>query len=173
MPPIPAIPPFSPDWADPWGHPEYYQGVTARRIMAYGLDVLAIAFLIAAAWGLLAVAGLFTLGLAWLFFSLPGAAIPLCYHILSIAGPAAATPGMRMMGVRVRSLAMDPPGAHPGLPPGHPTLIQAVIQTVAFYGSVASTGFLILVLALFNARRRTLHDWLAGTVVVNVQWSEP
>jgi uncharacterized RDD family membrane protein YckC len=38
--------------------------------------------------------------------------------------------------------------------------------TVAFYVSVGVTGWLILLVALFNGRGRTLHDYLCGTVTI-------
>jgi len=150
------------EWADPWGHPEYYAGISAKRIVAYVLDALVIMVVVLIAWGILAVAGIFTLGLAWAIMWVPSLLVPLGYHTLLIAGPRSATLGMRLMGIRVVSLAF-PPEAEPD----RPSLMQAAILTVAFYGSIAATGSLILLAALFNARRRTLHDWLAGTVVIN------
>jgi uncharacterized RDD family membrane protein YckC len=47
-----------------------------------------------------------------------------------------------------------------------PSFLQALIQTVLFYVTVGMTCSLILLVALFNRRRRTLHDFLAGTVMV-------
>jgi uncharacterized RDD family membrane protein YckC len=150
-----------PPWADPWSHPAYFAGITVQRIIAYAIDVVVIALLATMLWIFLMVLGFLTLGLAWTLLWLPAIFLPLSYHILFIAGPHSATPGMRVMGIRVMSLD---PQAQDG---GRPNLFQAIIQTVAFYGSVATTGSLILLVALFNTRRRTLHDWLAGTVVVN------
>jgi uncharacterized RDD family membrane protein YckC len=37
---------------------------------------------------------------------------------------------------------------------------------VLFYASVGATAGLILLLALFNRRRRTLHDILAGMLML-------
>jgi len=150
------------DWADPWQHPEYYTGITAKRLVAYGVDFVVILLLVCLCWGFLAFLGFLTFGLAWLLIWLPGAVVPLLYHSLLVAGPRSATLGMRAMGVKVMTMASDAQ-----VESGRPTLIQAIILTVAFYGSVAATGSLILLVALFNPRRRTLHDWLAGTVVVN------
>ena len=58
------------------------------------------------------------------------------------------------MGIQVRTLD----GGHPGYP-------QAALQTLLFYATMALTG-LLLVVALFNDRRRCLHDWLSGTIIV-------
>jgi uncharacterized RDD family membrane protein YckC len=43
---------------------------------------------------------------------------------------------------------------------------QALLMTLIFYTTIRLTGFLILVVALFNARHRTLHVYLSATVVV-------
>jgi len=147
------------EWADPWGHPEYYVGITAKRVIAYLLDALVIMGVVLIAWAILAVAGVFTLGLAWAMLGVPSVLAPFLYHSLLIGGSRSATLGMRLIGIRVMSLE--------SAEPERPSLTQAAIQTVAFYGSLAVTGSLIMLVALFNARRRTLHDWLAGTVVVN------
>jgi len=48
---------------------------------------------------------------------------------------------------------------------GKPGYLQALLQTAAFYVTVGLTSGLILIWALFNNRRRCLHDLLCGTVV--------
>jgi uncharacterized RDD family membrane protein YckC len=40
------------------------------------------------------------------------------------------------------------------------------VQSLLFYATIAVTGLLILMVALLNTRRRTVHDFFAGTVVV-------
>jgi uncharacterized RDD family membrane protein YckC len=159
-----------PEWGDAWGHPRYYMGITVRRVYAYMLDIVIVGLL----WGMVFVAsvilGALTLGLLWPVLMMLLALVPIFYHTLTIAGPRSATVGMRIAGIKVMSIA---PGA--GQDGGRPTLLQAMIQTVGFYGSVALTCTLILLVALFNPRRRALHDMLAGTVVVNdpAQWGGP
>lgn len=157
-----------PGRADPWTHPELFRGITGRRIFAYGIDLVAVSVLVAAVWFAFGILGLLSLGLLLPLQALAVALTPLAYHTLLLASPAAATLGMRMLGIRVATLQDDTAS-------GRPTLFQAMIQTVAFYGSVALTSFLVLAVALFNPRRRTLHDWLAGTVVVNDpgRWHHP
>ncbi len=147
--PIPASVP------DPYLQGRFYEGITARRILAYAVDaciLLLAAGLIWLATGLLAV---MTLGLLAPLQALALAALPIAYHSLLLSSPGAATLGQRLMGVRVISLAG-----------GGPTLPQALVNSISFYASIAFTGSLILLVALFNPRRRTVHDWLAGTVVV-------
>ncbi len=155
-----------PAWADPWSHPEYFTGITAKRIVAYAIDVALIGMAVALIWTFLVVLGIFTFGLAWGVLWLPSLLVPLAYHSLQIGGPRAATLGMRAMGIRVASL-LPPPASLVQVEGGRPTLFQAIIQTVAFYVTVPGTGALILLVALFNPRRRTVHDWLAAVVVVN------
>jgi len=47
-----------------------------------------------------------------------------------------------------------------------PNMIQALVMTLLFYGTIAITWFFGLLVVFFNARRRAAHDFLAGTVVV-------
>ena len=49
---------------------------------------------------------------------------------------------------------------------GRTTLAQALVHTICFYGSLGFSAGLLLLVALFNPRRRTLHDFLAGTLVL-------
>lgn len=149
-----------PPWADPWAHPEYYEGITVRRIIAYFLDVIFLGILGGIAWLILSVFTVITFGLLGPIQALILAALPLLYTIPQIAQPGSSTFGMRLMGIRVLSLTLSPQRG------ACPTLLQATIQTVGFYGSMILTGLLICLIALFNPRRRTLHDWMAGVVVV-------
>lgn len=161
-PPMIVVSTPQPDWADARTHPELFEGVAFKRVIAYALDVIVVAVLAAAVWFAGLLLGLLSLGLLLPLQAVAVALVPLVYHIALIAAPRSATLGMRAMNLRVMSIA--PAEAAWG---GRPTLFQAMIQIVAFYGSVMVTGFLILVVAIFNPRRRMLHDWLAGTVVVN------
>ncbi|EME71813.1 hypothetical protein H261_01152 [Paramagnetospirillum caucaseum] len=170
MPPSPfsRIIDHTPEWNDPWGQPRYYMGITVRRIYAYCIDLVVVGLLIGMVFMASIILGALTLGLLWPAMMLLMALTPVAYHTLTIAGPRAATLGMRAAKIRVMSV-----GANAFDDNGRPSLLQAAIQTVCFYGSVAVTGSLILAVALFNPRRRTVHDMLAGTVVVNdpAQWT--
>jgi uncharacterized RDD family membrane protein YckC len=46
-----------------------------------------------------------------------------------------------------------------------PDYVQAALQCLLFYVTLALTGFLLL-FVFFNRQRRTLHDWMSGTIVV-------
>jgi uncharacterized RDD family membrane protein YckC len=136
---------------DPMTHPELFDGVMFRRIIAYLIDVIILSGTVLFLWFLVVM----TLGLLGPIAALITPVIPLAYHSLLIGGANSATIGMRMMGIEVRRLDG-----------GRPELVQALLQTLLFYATLALTGFL-LIAALFNDRRRCLHDWLSGTLTVN------
>lgn len=154
---ITIIPP-GPDM-DSMRHPDLFSGITLKRIFAYLIDLVVISILVMAAWVATGLLEILSFGLLLPLQAMVVVLLPLAYHTLMIAGPASATLGMRVMGVQVANAA-------DGLPP---SLLQALILTVAFFGLVALTGFLVLIIALFNPQRRTLHDFLAGTVVINAK----
>jgi uncharacterized RDD family membrane protein YckC len=159
MPPIPppGLDPFGPQAIpEPLTTPEAYDGLVTRRILAYLIDLLILAMLALLVWLILGAAGLLTFGLLLPLQPLALALLPFAYHILLIAGEGSATLGMRLMGLRVYSIVDG----------GRPHLLQAALNVFIFYGSLALTGSLILLVALFNSRGRTLHDYLAGTIVL-------
>ncbi|TNC98305.1 MAG: hypothetical protein FD119_447 [Stygiobacter sp.] len=143
----------------PMRRPELFNGITLKRIFAYLIDLVVISVLVMAAWVATGLLGILSFGLLLPLQAMAVVLLPLAYHTLLIASPASATLGMRVMGIQVVTAA-------DGLPP---SLLQALILTVAFFGSVALTGFLVLIIALFTPQRRTLHDFLAGTVVINAK----
>ncbi|HME24322.1 MAG TPA: RDD family protein [Acetobacteraceae bacterium] len=133
------------------------EGVLARRVFAWLLDVLLIGLILAALWFVLLLFGVLTLGLGLpLLGGLPF--VPFCYHLLFVAAPASATPGQQALGLVVRR--------NDDL--GRPTPVQAFIYTLLFYVTLATTGLLLL-FALFTLRHRTLHDLASGLVVVRAR----
>jgi uncharacterized RDD family membrane protein YckC len=136
---------------NPMTHPELFDGVMFRRIVGYLIDVVILSGAVLFMWFLV----LMTLGLLGPIAGVITPFIPLAYHSLLIGGPNSATIGMRLMGIEVRRLDG-----------GRPDLVQALVQTLLFYATLALTG-LLLIVALFNDRRRCLHDWLSGTLTVN------
>jgi len=135
--------------------PVLFQGVAMRRIFAYAIDVLLIAMLGGLAAIVLGMIGILTLGLLTPLNVFLLALLPVLYHagLISYYG---ATPGMSLLDLTVRSTADGQT----------PDPLQAVIMTVLFYVSVAATSWLILVVALFNRRRRTMHDYFSSTIVL-------
>jgi len=81
--------------------------------------------------------------------------IPLAYHTLLVSGPRAATFGMRAFDLQLRTWQGE-----------RPVFLQALAHAVLFYLTVAATGTLILLVALFSRRKRTLHDVLTGMLMV-------
>ena len=129
------------------------QGVLARRVCAWLVDLGILLVLACALWLLLLVFGLLTLGLGLpLLGLLP--LLPFAYHTLFTASGLSATPGQRLFGLIVRR----------DEDLGQPRLLQAMLSTVLFYLTLATSG-LLLVVALFTIRKRTLHDLISGLVV--------
>lgn len=132
------------------------EGVLSRRVFAWLIDLLLIGLILGALWFMLLLFGLLTLGLGFsLMAVLPF--VPFCYHFLFVAG-SSATPGQQAMGLVVRrNEDLGPP-----LP------MQAFVYTLVFYVTLAATGLLLLI-ALFTIRKRTLHDIASGLVVVRAR----
>lgn len=142
-------PPLDDDWLT--------EGVLTRRVVAWLVDVVLIGLLCAALWFLLLLFGVLTLGLGLpLLGILP--LVPFGYHVLFLAGSSSATPGQQALGLVVRR-SDDL---------GRPTPLQAVVFTLAFFVTLATSGLLLLV-ALFTVRKRTLHDLASGLVVVRLR----
>ena len=140
---------------DPAAFPEIYQGVLWRRVMAYLVDLLCIGMIAIVAMLVFAVLWLVSFGLLGPVLWFLSGLIPLAYHTLLLSGRRSATYGMRLFDLELRSVSGE-----------RPSFLQALIQTALFYITVGMTCSLILLVALFNRRRRTLHDFLAGTVMV-------
>lgn len=152
---IPAPEPGAP-WLDHLAYPETYDRVTMRRMVAYLVDIVVMAPVVAVAAVVFWTLGVLSFGLLTPLLGVMLIAVPFCYHTLLIGGTRSATLGMRLFGLQVRCLD--------GGRPGH---MLAALLTAAFYISVAFTGWLILLVVLFNVRGRALHDFLCGTVVIN------
>jgi uncharacterized RDD family membrane protein YckC len=132
-------------------------GILWRRPVAYFVDIVIVWALSWIAFLLLSPLWAISLGALTGPILLVLAIIPVAYHTLLIGGARAATFGQRLLGIKVERLD------------GHrPTMGQAFLQTVLFYVTAPPTGGLILVVALFNQHRRTVHDYLAGTVTLRV-----
>jgi uncharacterized RDD family membrane protein YckC len=132
----------------------FISGVMSRRCLAWLLDAVLIGLLVGVLCVVLLLFGLLTLGLGFGAMAiLP--AVPFLYHFVSLMRPASATPGQLMMGLTVRR----------DEDLGPPTGLQALIFTVVFYLTLATSGLLLLI-ALFTVRHRTLHDLASDLVVV-------
>lgn len=141
---------------DPADNREYFEGILGRRIVAFAIDIVIILFLTWAVYLLLFFAGIFTLGLTWLLFGVAFPAVALGYNAYTLSRPQSATIGMRFTDLQMRTWY----GA-----PIYPLL--AAFHTVLFYFSIVIFTPFVLAIAPFNGRKRCLHDFFAGTVVIN------
>ncbi len=144
---------------DPALQPELFRGVLLRRMIAFLIDLVVLAIPVVLAVIFIAVFGLITLGLGWALFWLisPASVIwALVYYGSTIGGPHSATIGMRLMDLELRTWY----GA-----PGY--FVLGAVHAVCFWISISVLSPLVLLLGLFNSRRRLLHDFLLGTVIVN------
>jgi uncharacterized RDD family membrane protein YckC len=140
----------------PDSQPELFDGVLGRRVVAFLVDAAIILAMTFAGWLLLGVLGILTFGLAWLLIGLVFPVVALGYTGLTLGGPASATVGMRIAGLQMRTWYGAPM-----------YFVLAVVHAVLFWVSISILTPFILLVGLFNERRRLLHDFLIGTVVVN------
>ena len=134
----------------PLEDPDLFDGILWRRAVGYGIDVL----LLMVIFSILGLIVFLSFGLLAPINLAIAPFVPLAYHTFFI-GRDGATPGMKFTDVETRTWT----GARPDY-------LQALLMTVLFYVSIAITWLLVLLVPLFNERRRTLHDLMSGIVVV-------
>jgi len=144
---------------DPIANPELFEGVLARRCIAFMVDVIIIGIPVLFAAAFIFIVGLVTLGLGWILYWLlsPAAVIwAICYYGLTFGSPASATIGMRVMDIEMRTWYGAPA-----------YFVLGAVHAVVYWVIISFLTPLILLVALFNQRRRLLHDMLVGTIVIN------
>ncbi len=144
---------------DPVTQPELFEGVLARRIVAFVIDVVIIAVPVVLAAMFIFAFGLVTFGLGWaLYWLLPPATViwAIVYFGTTLAGPESATIGMRAVDLEMRTWY----GAQA-------YFVLGAVHAIAFWLSVSLLTPFILLVCFFNERRRLLHDIVLGTVVIN------
>lgn len=144
---------------DPAANPELFEGVLARRVVAFIIDLIIIAIPLIAASMFIFVFGLVTFGLGWALFWLlsPASVIwALIYYGWTLGSPASATIGMRAMDLEMRTWYGAPA-----------YFVLGAVHAIAFWVSVSALTPFILLICFFNERRRLLHDILLGAVVIN------
>jgi uncharacterized RDD family membrane protein YckC len=152
-------PDIQPHAFDPYLEPELFRGVLTRRVFAFLIDVIMLAIPVIVAVVFIALFGLVTLGLGWALFWLvsPASIIwALVYYGATLGGPHSATLGMRVMDLELRTWY----GA-----PGY--FLLGAMHAVLFWISISVLSPFVLLVGLFNARRRLLHDFVLGTVIIN------
>jgi uncharacterized RDD family membrane protein YckC len=147
---------------DPATQPELFEGVLPRRIVAFVIDVVLILAPVVLVAMFIVLFGLVTFGFGWLlfWFLFPGTIVwALFYYGWTFGSPASATIGMRTMDLEMRTWY------------GAPCyfVLGAVHAVIFWLGMRAYLFPFVLGAALFNERRRLLHDMLVGTVVINNQ----
>jgi uncharacterized RDD family membrane protein YckC len=145
---------------DPVQHPELFDGVLARRLVAFVIDVIVISIPMLFAGLFILFFGLITLGLGWILFSWiwsPASVLwALFYYGITLGGPRSATLGMRVMNLQMRTWYGGPS-----------YFLFGVAHAVLFWLSVSLLTPFVLLVGFFNDRRRLLHDMAIGAVVVN------
>ncbi|MFN3658802.1 MAG: RDD family protein [Pseudolabrys sp.] len=144
---------------DPVRSPELFEGVLARRLIAFCIDFIIISVPVVVAAMFIFALGIVTLGLGFaLYWLLPPATViwALVYFGATLAGPASATIGMRVMDLEMRTWYGAPA-----------YFVLGAVHAIAFWLSVSALTPFILLVAFFNERRRLLHDIVLGTVVIN------
>ena len=149
----------APDAFDPWLHPELYRGVLTRRVFAFLIDLVVLSIPVVLAIVFIFFFGVITLSLGWWLYGLLGPACVIwavVYYGASLGGPHSATLGMRAMDLELRTTY----GA-----PGY--FVLGAAHAVLFWVLCSFFTPLIVLVGLFNDRRRLLHDMMLGTVIVN------
>jgi uncharacterized RDD family membrane protein YckC len=144
---------------DPVANPELFDGVVARRCLAFLIDVTIIAIPVLFAAVFIFIFGLLTLGLGWALYWLfsPATVIwAIAYYGMTFGSPASATVGMRIMDIEMRTWYGAPA-----------YFVLGAAHAVVYWVTVSFLTPFILLVAFFNERRRLLHDMLVGTVVIN------
>lgn len=144
---------------DPATAPELFEGVLARRVIAFLIDVVIIVVPMVFIALFILVFGVVTLGIGWalyfLFYPI-GILWALIYYGITLGGPHSATVGMRAMDIEMRTWYGAPA-----------YFVLGAVHAVFFWISMSVLTPLVLLVCLFNDRRRLLHDILLGTVIIN------
>ncbi len=142
--------PMSTALPDPDYDHAFYDGVPAKRLFAWVVDVLLVTVITF-------ILGLLTLSVLWWIWPLTFIAVSFLYRTGSIAAWSA-TPGMQLMNIELRnSMGARFSGG------------EAALHTLAF---MVATGFVILqiisiVMMVMGSRHQGLHDLLIGSAAIN------
>lgn len=144
---------------DPAANPELFDGVPARRVIAFLVDLFILAIPLFFLGIFIFAFGIVTLGFGFLLYGLmPVVATiwAIVYYGMTLGGPRSATIGMRVMDIEMRTWY------------GAPSyFVLGAVHAVAFWVSISIFSPLILIVCFFNDRRRLLHDMVVGTIVIN------
>ncbi len=135
--------------------PARLDGVRTRRILAFLVDYAIVLLLCVPAAVIVAIVGIFTLGLLWLIFPVLGLVVALLYVGMTMGGPAQATIGMRMFAIRIQhddGTTID--------------RITAIVHAIIFWVAHVTLTPILLIVSLFSTNKKLIQDILLGTVIV-------
>ena len=144
---------------DPATQPELFEGVLARRVVAFLIDVLIMAIPLAFLALFIFMFGFVTFGLGWFLFLAfgPVAVIwALLYYGFTFGSAASATIGMRAMDIEMRTWYGAPA-----------YFVLGAVHAIGYWISVSFLTPLVVLVGLVNERKRLLHDMAVGTIVIN------
>ena len=146
---------------DPAVSPELFEGVLARRLLAFIIDLIILAIPVVFLAMFIFIVGIVTFGLGFVFYALLSPAMvlwALIYYGTTLGSRHSATIGMRAMDIEMRTWYGSPA-----------YFVLGAVHAVVFWVTISVLTPLVLLVCLFNERRRCLHDMLVGTVVINNQ----
>jgi uncharacterized RDD family membrane protein YckC len=144
---------------DPVANPELFEDVLPRRLVAFVIDLVILAIPVALAAMFIVAAGVITFGLGFFLFIFLWPAIiiwAVAYYGITLGSPRSATIGMRVMDLEMRTWYGSPA-----------YFVLGAVHAVLFWISVSTLTPFILLVGFLNERRRLLHDFLVGAVVIN------
>lgn len=131
------------------------EGVRTRRVLAFLIDYVLIAFCCVVFAIIVFFLGIFTLGLGWLLYLVLPALVAMGYVGTTMGGPAQATPGMQFFSLKI--VREDHARVDPFL---------AVLHGVIFWVAHIVLTPVLLVVSLFSSKKRLVQDILLGTMIV-------
>lgn len=134
---------------------ELYDGIVSRRAFAYIFDIVIVSLVSIVAAIAVFFLGIVTFGLGWLLFLVFMPLVLAAYLAFTLGGPSAATPGMKMAGIQMRLYDGSRSGP-----------LGAMLHGLLFYISITVLTPFIVLVGLFTARGRLLHDLVLGTYMV-------
>lgn len=138
---------------------ELYDGIVSKRVFAYIFDFVIVSLVSIAAAIAVFFLGIFTFGLGWLLFAVFMPMVLAAYVAFTLGSPDAATPGMKMVGIQMR--------LYDG---GRSGPLGAILHGLLFYISITVLTPFIVLVGLFTARGRLLHDLVLGTYMVRTDY---
>jgi uncharacterized RDD family membrane protein YckC len=148
---------------DPDASPELFEGVLARRLIAFVIDLIILATPILLGAIFIVASTVATLGLAGVIFALlsplywPLIVIwGICYYGFSFGSQASATIGMRVMDLEMRTWYGSPA-----------YFVLGAVHAIVFWLTISFIWPATLLLGFFNSRKRLPHDMLVGTIVIS------